>query len=500
MFTSDSSPKERRAILLTSFRTGADLGSNLGVPGYSYDILTQMFKPLLARFGEVIEVDEPRENLDRAVADTRGRGLTPLHVGVLPPQNITLAREAPNVVVLAWEYPDVPDHVFDGNPQNDWVRTSQRCAVLVVGGAFTADALRRAGVRRPIRIVRVPISDDTYRLAPWEHGRRTRFPVRPFVLHAPHCEDAPAPADAFEAAPQDEPPEETPRPKRKRLALRSPGLKAWAREAYRRRLRRFIPYRLNAALKGALDGFELGLARSRVPYPQADGLELSGVVYTSVLNPVDGRKNWQDLLSGFVVGMRDCEDATLVVKIAASHQNAAYDMLDFYRGLQVSHRCRVALIPEWLTDEQMLRLAEATTYYVTATRAEGVCLPLMSYLAAGRPAVSPSHTAIADYFSEDIGFVVESHPEPTAFPHDSRLRVRTTWRRIVWASLAEQLQESYRVARHDRAAYDAMAERARRHMSQWSVENAWPSLREALSLALQSSETNREVPRTAKAA
>ena len=50
----------------------------------------------------------------------------------------------------------------------------------------------------------------------------------------------------------------------------------------------------------------------------------------------------------------------------------------------------------------------------------------MNYLAAGRPGISPSHTAIADYFDSEVGLVVESHPEPWPWPQDSRLRWRST--------------------------------------------------------------------------
>jgi len=41
----------RRAILLTSYQTGATRGKNLGMPGYSYDLVAQLFVPVLARWG-----------------------------------------------------------------------------------------------------------------------------------------------------------------------------------------------------------------------------------------------------------------------------------------------------------------------------------------------------------------------------------------------------------------------------------------------------------------
>ena len=54
---------------------------------------------------------------------------------------------------------------------------------------------------------------------------------------------------------------------------------------------------------------------SELPYPKTDDLELSGVVYTSIFNPDDGRKNWQDLLTAWTAALADHEEATLVCKL-----------------------------------------------------------------------------------------------------------------------------------------------------------------------------------------
>jgi hypothetical protein len=92
----------------------------------------------------------------------------------------------------------------------------------------------------------------------------------------------------------------------------------------------------------------------------------------------------------------------------------------------------------------------------------------MDYLAAGRPAISPCHTAIGDYFGEHAGFVVQSHAEPAAWPQDAQLRCRTTWQRLVWTSLAEKLRSSYDMARNNPADYQKLSRQARRTMQAWS--------------------------------
>src|SRR5262249_13342437 len=128
-------------------------------------------------------------------------------------------------------------------------------------------------------------------------------------------------------------------------------------------------------------------------------LELSGIVYTSIFSPQDGRKNWDDLLSGFLAALRDRADATLVLKLATADSYWIDRILYYYRLVGLSHRCKIVFITDYLSPQQMLNLARASTYYLTTTRAEGCCLPLPNYLAAGRPGVTPCHSAIGDYFT-----------------------------------------------------------------------------------------------------
>jgi glycosyltransferase involved in cell wall biosynthesis len=220
-----------------------------------------------------------------------------------------------------------------------------------------------------------------------------------------------------------------------------------------------------------------------MPKSSAAPLHLSGIVYSSIFNPSDHRKNWEDLLTGFLFALKDCEDATLVLKLITNQPREVDMIWNFYHHTGIPHRCKVVFVPDFLSDEQLVELAGATTYYITTTRAEGNCLPLMNHLAASRPAISPRHTAIADYFSQDIGFVVESHPEPAAFPQDSQLRKTTTWHRLVWTSLVEQIQKSYAVAKQDLTAYRRLARNARAEMLGWaSSQEVGPRLREALDL------------------
>jgi hypothetical protein len=156
-------------------------------------------------------------------------------------------------------------------------------------------------------------------------------------------------------------------------------------------------------------------------------------------------------------------------------------MIHFYRGLGLRHRCKIVFVKSYLPDELMVELARGSTYYLNTSRAEGSCLPLQNFLAAGRPGVAPAHTGMADYLNDDIAFTVASHPEPASWPHDPEHRLATTWQRLVWWSLHRQLRTSYEAARSEQSRYQDMARRGRARMVHYaSAEQVWPALAAAL--------------------
>lgn len=482
----DGSATKKMAVLLTSYNTGACKGLNLGVAGYSHDIVANLFIPLLSRWGEVFVIPDPRTNLEAAIQEMRSRNLEPVHVSILPFQDVCLTDSAPNIVVPAWEFPDIPNDEFDDNPQNKWPDVAARCKSVFVGGPFTLDTLRNAGITVPIHIVPVPTPDAYFKLPGWTSPQSGRMECSAIVLPQDESETS---AKTYRT------------PTRKQAKAAPSRLKQFGQaiEASIRNATRFIVgeaiyERYERCQRAVKAGYHATLRppKLNVPYRASADFELSGIVYTSIFNPLDGRKNWSDLLTGFLMALGDCKDATLVVKLATSSPDAAQAIIDFYQNRDIPHRCKVIFITDFLTEDQLYNLASASTYYLQTTRAEGNCLPLMNYLAAGRPAVSPCHSAIEDYFDEQVGFVVESHPEPAAFPHDPELRCRTTWARIVWPSLVKQIRASYRIAKSDAATYQAMAARARERMQGWaSSEQVWQRLNVALDATIneQISET-----------
>ncbi len=86
----------------------------LGVAGYSHDIVAKIYRPLLEKIGKVVLVDDPRSELIPLAEAARRDGLFPLQFSITPFQDAVLPQSLPSVIAPAWEFPDVPDHEFDG--------------------------------------------------------------------------------------------------------------------------------------------------------------------------------------------------------------------------------------------------------------------------------------------------------------------------------------------------------------------------------------------------
>jgi glycosyltransferase involved in cell wall biosynthesis len=461
------------ALLVTSMYTEGDLVRRLGRDAYSYRYVWRAFAPLLQRWAPTEEVSGPRSHIEQAAQRIHREGRTPIHLSFLPLHLMELLPGVPNVAVPAWEFPEIPATDQGGDPRMNWARVAAELDSLITHTHYSRNAFLRAGVRTPVHVVPVPVRPEYFDVAGWQ-------PDQQMVLDCP-CYVFPQPA-------------ELPRPARRWVGSDTghlpsrPGLRQLCKKAIGA-----LPPRLsNAALRAAratraaawAAREALGEVDVRRLYPPQPRLHLSGIVYSTILNPRDPRKNWLDLLTAFLLALGDCADATLVVKLVVSAQTEAdvlREVFADYRGTGLAHRCRLVFISAYLSDAQLVRLAQASTFYLNASHAEGSCLPLQDFLAAGRPAVAPPNTGMADALDTDCAFLVDSHPEPARSPLDPDGPLATRWHRIVWQSLYEQVRASYETARGDVGRYHRLAEAARGRMTALAGREAvWPRLAAAL--------------------
>ena len=400
-------------IMVYSAYTAGSIDAALGAPEYSYWFVRRAFWPVLERFGIVIPIGDPKREVDVVRRSAAARGQDCVYLSFEPPHKTTLGLDCRTIPVFAWEFDTIPDDVWEEEPRHDW-----RSVLAATGSAITHSSFSVAAVRRsmgpdyPIWSIPAPVFDAN-------------------AVHAAAARPVQPPTDLALSG----------------IAIDSAQLQSDL----------FSLSRAFADGRGAL--------RALASYLDLPGrpdqiVRLRGVIYTSIFNPLDGRKNFSDLLGAFIWAFRDVDDATLILKI--TH-------FDPVRGLQPAlsdiakhghFRCRVLLIHGMLPDDQYGALLRLTSYAVNASTNEGQCLPLMEFMSAGRPAVTPSHTAMLDYVTEQNSFVVRSTLRPYNWPHDPRAAVTTYHNCVSIQDLIRAYRESYRVAKQEPDRYAAMSRAA----------------------------------------
>jgi glycosyltransferase involved in cell wall biosynthesis len=460
-----------RTLVVSTPYQSTDIPREIGHEAYSYHFVFKSLAPLLARWGTVQDIDRPESRLDYAIWNARKHNREPFHLSLLPLHMTYLTPHAPAAAFPFWEFPDIPNINLENNPRNNWVQIANRLDLLLTSCRFTRDSFLRAGVTTPIEVVPVPIRDDYFQVRDWQAGQQIVLDTPAYVFPEPQTPQAPA-----------------------NPWIQGGGVKAMLlaqvrhgyKVAVRPRLPAFFDRSMSLAFRLAHLYRIAHKAETQILAQPSPRLTLEGIVYSTILNPFDERKNWTDLLTGYLLALADQPDALLVIKLVLPAKlliPGFNQVLKFYRKLGISHRCRVAFLPNYLTHEQMLDLTRGTTYYVNTAKAEGSCLPLQDHLAAGRPGIAPVHTAFADYFDQGIGFPLQAHAEPACWPHDKAKRQTTTWQRLVWQSWFDQLRVSYDMAKHNAAGYAALGERARERMNDYaSSSKVWPRLQKALDL------------------
>ena len=397
-------------IIVYSETNSALIEQNLGKPEYSYYFVLKAFLPILQQLGSVVIVTEPDREVDPIYRRAAGRGEDCVFLSFSPPHRTPDHLACPTIPVFAWEYDTIPSDTWFGERHQDWRFVLNKLGRGITHSTFSVDAVQSAiGSDFPIVSIPAPIFDRLKKLralpTPPSEPRRHAISVSGRIIDT-----------------------------------RNIDLSAYSRQDVR---------------PGTIQ-----FARGKGDLSAPLELQLDGVIYTTMLDPYAGRKNYFDMLCGFCWALRDFEDATLIFKL--SHHDVedgiSYMMENIYK--LSPFKCRVILIDSYLSDDDYEKLLMATTYVVNTSQAEGQCLPLMECMSVGKPAVAPRHTGMIDYLSTENAFLVATTGEPGPWPHDPRGAFRVLHRRIDFESLLGAFQESYSAAKERPEQYNKMAVQA----------------------------------------
>ncbi|WP_064116534.1 glycosyltransferase [Pseudomonas fluorescens] len=459
------------------------ISQSLGRPEYSYYFVLKAYRPVLESLGRV-HVVASTADVDPLYRKLLAAGEECVFLSFAPPQKTPLDLQCPTICVVAWEFDSIPDEQWDNDPRQDWTQMLARQGRVITLSSHTARAIRRAmGEDFPVLVLPTPLWENFSAIrqqhvpAPINPGATLAikgciFDSRELGLSADAliptpltAEEEAALAAAIEAA---RPP---PLTLKRRFVIARHYLRLWALDLGRE-LEEPVP-----RVKFLQNGYWEGL-RDRVPEPLHNWLEqrlpaicgpqpvpvveppaldlpdtsgvvetrVDGVVYVSVFNPKDGRKNWHHLITAFCWAFRETPDATLVLKITQNDLAAYYTELMTLLAQLTPFACRVVVLHGYLDDAQYAGLYKAASFYVNASRCEGLCLPLMEFMSSGKPVIAPDHTAMEDYIDDSVAFVVKSSEELTIWPQDTRIIYRTLRYRPDWGSLKNAYENSYRMA------------------------------------------------------
>ena len=381
-----------RFLLYASYNeTG--IRSSLGKPDYSYWFVQQYFERLLSAMDETVVLDDRRKAPKQVNLDEEALFL------FMPPHKIPTELVDSAIPVIAWEFDTVPDEDWDDDFRNNWYNVLERSPGGITHCGFTADTVKtRLGRDYPMAMIPSPIWDDFSGLH--DPGRD---PLAPWSIDV---EGVVVDSRSAHVA------ENEGRP----LDVENPELDA---------------------------RFEQGNHR----------LDFGGVTYSFVFNPTDGRKEWMDAVSAFVDAFEHESRATLILKLIQVDLRRGAPMVWKAISALGHFACRIVVIQAHLNGSSYDSLISRPTYVLNTSRGEGQCLPLLESMSTGVPAVSPNHTAMADYVNERNSFVVKFSRRWASWPHDPRSALRASTFPVVWESLREKLHESFECATSDPVSY-----------------------------------------------
>ncbi len=362
----------------------SSIEQNLGLVDYSYFFVMQKFLPVLRQLAPTFVVGDAAE-VNHLLNSRFIDASDAILLCFAPPHRVPEGVRCRVITVFAWEYSSIPNESWGNNPRQNWAEILRELNGAITHSRFAVSAVRRAvGEDYPITSLPAPVWDEYAQL--YQKQRTLASFACRFKLSG-------VVLDSLAHGSQDN------------HCVETPDLS-----------------------------------------PREHSLELGGVIYTTVFNSTDGRKNWGDLMSAFVFAFKDNPNATLLMKLVCSDAQLACGVVWHEMKKLSPYRCRIVAIQGYLDDESYQKLVKQSVFIVNSSYGEGQCLPLMEFMSAGKPAVAPDHSAMADYVNHDNSFVVRSSEEWTHWPHDPRLALRALRYRINWESLRDAFLQSYEVA------------------------------------------------------
>lgn len=443
-----------------------DIKESLGKPEYSYYFLLKEFLPALEAIGTVIVAKDIQE-IDQHYTTHHAEGKQVIFLSFAPPHQTPLNLQCPTIPVFAWEFDNTPDEAWNNDPRNDWSYVFARVPAAITLCEEAALAIRKiAPPDFPILVIPAPVW-DRFASNHLPGGQPPQRETQQFNFTGELLDSDTLGLSADGLVTPSLPPRIDPKQLAKSKAKERQRVVQALREGWKREISAAIFPKRQSVTPPASTSDTPPEISQKSDKSQTHVLILEGIVYATVLNPGDHRKNLIDLISAFCWAFKNEKQATLIVKM--THHD-----MDTYRAHILTllsrlapFQCRVLVVHGFLEDAQYHRLIQLSSFYVNASVCEGLCLPLMEFLSSGKPALAPMHTAMTDYLRNDFAFLLDSSPQPASWPHDPTGKLKARLHRLNWESLMNAYKQSFFTACNDPAKYKTMSQAAFDQMKEY---------------------------------
>lgn len=368
--SSDTAPTLRVFLSVpggaVSEATRTSLAAGLGHGDYSYAFAMRGFVDALV----ALEIDHEVIQHPEYIADIRKRSDARhnIHLSFYPPERMRLLKGAYNINCFAWEFDrlrskaeDLSAHPF----------ASQACMLDLADEIWMPSAHGVEAVRPDVK---VPVHE-------------VPAPVLQNIMQAPRIRRT----DARE----------------RQKILRRLGQVAWRPLAILPRIQPHMNFGSRAR--------ELRLPALLDTYYQGE----TPVIFVSVFNAHDYRKQIGPMLRGFVEFTRIYPNAILLCKVTTVDRGSEINDVIFREQLLELDRLTPPLISEkvWLTRdvltrEEMVALYDVADHYVCTSHAEGQNLPLIEAMGRGVVPISTDGTAMDAYIDAETAVTIGSERRP----------------------------------------------------------------------------------------
>jgi glycosyltransferase involved in cell wall biosynthesis len=324
-------------------------------PHYVYEIARRKFETAM-RFLEVELHDLPRPEIYAAPVSRTFLDETACHLIFKPTEWIRVLKDARNIAWVTWEFDRLRGNKTSGpsHPFADMRRMLMIPDEIWAPCEFTRQVFRAGGVSH---VYRVPVPIEVPRMP-----TRIRFPHIP-----PDLDKIPW------------------------INLRL----GFGRYSDINRTLPGDPHRISNIIGNLYPG--------RQP-----------LVITSILNPYEPLKNLTALVGGFLEFHSEYPDSLLLLKLVVNDTNDSFDnaLLGILRqcisGFELIDSNAIWLTTDYLAEPVLADLCRLSSAYLCSSLAEGQNLALQEAMAWGVVPVTPRHTAMLDYISNDNAIIIRS--------------------------------------------------------------------------------------------